>query len=320
MYNASEMNQPRTTSTKQISVILEGYGGAGKTKQAELIAESLRESGQNVCIIKLPCYGTPTGVLIRKILYEGYPFFPQEGASMQKLFSLNRDEILYWVKQVRDMGFSLIVDRWVSSNAVSIAAKRLKGRKLRRSLEAQFKWAKSLDEEFLSLFKDIPLTKIFLAVDPKSARKSRESREDLTSRHDIFEETDTEGFKASLLRQFIDWEGDWNIVQRKERAEETANECLRVIQKNGGLDIESLAELWIKGPRKKGRLLHFDEILTYTFTKEVLEGINRGLDEAVARQEELQNSLVWIPEQLRDYNETANLALRGITTVKRLER
>jgi len=113
------------------SVDVEGGDQVGKGDAVGNIAKELAQEGYEVCVVSFPCYATPIGNAVRKVLKED--IFNDMGLDSQEalsskmaLFALNRLEVLNFL--IQQEGQSIYVfDRGPFSNALTIAYAYAKG-------------------------------------------------------------------------------------------------------------------------------------------------------------------------------------------------
>jgi dTMP kinase len=96
-----------------VFVTFEGLDGCGKTTQAELLAEFLRSSGDDVVATREPG-GTSLGERIREVLLEGEPI---AGWTEAALFAAARAELVARViRPALERGAHVVCDRYVDSS------------------------------------------------------------------------------------------------------------------------------------------------------------------------------------------------------------
>jgi dTMP kinase len=96
-----------------VFVTFEGLDGCGKTTQAELLADYLRESGADVVATREPG-GTPLGERIREVLLEGEAI---SGWAEAALFAAARAELVASViRPALDRGAHVVCDRYLDSS------------------------------------------------------------------------------------------------------------------------------------------------------------------------------------------------------------
>ena len=116
---------------ENFSVDIEGGDQVGKGDAVGNIAKKLAREGYEVCVVSFPCYATPVGNGVRKILKED--FFNSMGLDLKEalsskmaLFALNRLEVLNFLIQQKGQNI-YVFDRGPFSSALSIAYACVKG-------------------------------------------------------------------------------------------------------------------------------------------------------------------------------------------------
>jgi dTMP kinase len=96
-----------------VFITFEGIDGSGKTTQAALLAESLRQEGREVLLLREPG-GTPLGERIRELLLNGPEMSPWAEAA---LFAAARAELVATViGPALERGATVICDRYLDSS------------------------------------------------------------------------------------------------------------------------------------------------------------------------------------------------------------
>src|SRR6266516_6377692 len=99
--------------TAPVFVTFEGIDGSGKTTQAELLAESLREEGHEVVATREPG-GTPLGEQVRELLLNGRGMSAWAEAA---LFAAARAELVEKViGPALEAGRHVVCDRYIDSS------------------------------------------------------------------------------------------------------------------------------------------------------------------------------------------------------------
>lgn len=100
-------------------VVFEGIDRCGKTTQSKLLFEKLKFQGQKVEWIRFPDRNTPIGKMLDQYLGSASDLIPQVS---HLLFSANRWELQFKIKNLLEDGFTIICDRyWYSGLAYSVA-------------------------------------------------------------------------------------------------------------------------------------------------------------------------------------------------------
>jgi len=116
-------------------IAFEGIDGAGKTTQANLLAETLRERGHEVVLTKEPTSG-PHGQKIRELSTAGADMTPEE--ELGYFIEDRKEHIRDLVQPALDAGKVVITDRYYFSNVAYQGARGLDPERILGSNEALF--------------------------------------------------------------------------------------------------------------------------------------------------------------------------------------
>lgn len=96
-------------------ICLEGIDGAGKSTQARMLSQRLREDGKDAELVADPGT-TQIGAAIRQILlHNDAPISP---AAQMLLFSAARAELAVYISSRLEQGATVVCDRWLLSTLV----------------------------------------------------------------------------------------------------------------------------------------------------------------------------------------------------------
>ena len=111
-------------TTKGKLIVIDGIDGAGKTTQADRLIEHLIQAGLPAERIKFPRYETFTGQSIRRYLRGelGLPL-DQSPYLVSLLFAIDRSAARDELIQKLNRGITLVLDRYIPSNACFQAAR-----------------------------------------------------------------------------------------------------------------------------------------------------------------------------------------------------
>lgn len=113
-------------------IIIEGTDCSGKETQTKLLVEKLQKDGVKVAQMSFPAYDSPTGQIVgacllgkphmcKELLQSEHSFFPEGGGNVDSLAALayyaaDRRYHLPTIKKYLNEGYTLIIDRYVTSN------------------------------------------------------------------------------------------------------------------------------------------------------------------------------------------------------------
>jgi dTMP kinase len=164
-----------------VFITFEGQDWSGKSTQAALLADRLRERGQEVVATREPG-GTPLGESIRALVLDG----PEMSAWAEAaLFAAARAEhVAAVIRPALARGAAVVCDRYVDSSVVYQGIAR--GLGAERVLELNLAVTEGL----------LPDRTFVLDVDPETARARHSAGLDRIEReHDDFRRTVAEGFR-----------------------------------------------------------------------------------------------------------------------------
>ena len=157
-------------------VTFEGIDGSGKTTQARLLAERLRDEGRDIVTTREPG-GTPLGERVRELLLAGEDMSPWAEAA---LFAAARAELVARViRPALERGADVVCDRYVDSSLAYQGIARGLG------VDAVL----GLNQEAIGGL--LPDRTFLLLLDPDEARaRSGATSPDRIERDDLFGELD----------------------------------------------------------------------------------------------------------------------------------
>lgn len=113
-------------------IVIEGTDCSGKETQSKLLVEKLEKENVKVARISFPMYDTPSGQIVgacllgkpqmcEELLQINHGFFPEGGGNVDSLTALSyyaadRRYNLPTINKYLNEGYTLIIDRYVSSN------------------------------------------------------------------------------------------------------------------------------------------------------------------------------------------------------------
>lgn len=109
--------------TKGVFLTFEGIDGSGKSSQAKILAETLRERGHSVVLTREPG-GSPGAEEIRKLLVEGDPNRWSPETEILLFYAARRDHTERTILPALERGDIVISDRFADSTRVYQGAVR----------------------------------------------------------------------------------------------------------------------------------------------------------------------------------------------------
>jgi len=178
-------------------IVLEGLDSSGKATQTELLKEKLEKNGVKAKIYSFPRYNEFFGKLIAKYLKGELgkkEVLPEEFVSL--LYSLDRYEIKKEIEEKLGQGFTLIMDRYYTSNFAYQSAKFEDTKKKSEFIE----WMKKIEERMpkpdLVCFLDVP------AEFSQKLMDSRKQKDYMKEKKDIHEKDF--GYQKKVRKEFIE--------------------------------------------------------------------------------------------------------------------
>lgn len=95
-------------------IVLEGIDGCGKSTTIDLLVKKL-QNNYKAAGYKFPNYESPTGIMIKDVLYNRTNVIPN---NLFKLYALNRHENRHLLQELLDNNDYVILDRYVLSNII----------------------------------------------------------------------------------------------------------------------------------------------------------------------------------------------------------
>jgi len=147
-------------------IVIEGLDGSGKATQAQLLAQCLSDRGEHVTQISFPDYKSESSALVRLYLSGGAGDVSNVNAYAASSFYAADRYISYhtdWKKQW-DLGYTIIADRYTTSNAVHQMSKLPQ-----EEWDGYLSWL--WDFEFNRMGLPRPSLVIYLDMPPESSRE-----------------------------------------------------------------------------------------------------------------------------------------------------
>ena len=145
-------------------IVFEGIDGSGKTTQAEMLKDALREQGRSVELISFPQYKTAGAKMVEEYLMGNLGGIDDVSAEQASVFyAIDRYANAQRIKELLKQNIIVIIDRYISSNLAHQGSK-IPDRQLR---EQFFSWI--LDLEYNKFKIPKPTLQFFLDVAPQTA-------------------------------------------------------------------------------------------------------------------------------------------------------
>ena len=220
--------------SEYLTVDFEGGDQVGKGDCVKSLSLELASEGLDVTVVSFPCYATPIGFAVRKVLKDDllskYDMDQKESTvAKMALFSLNRLEVLNSILSSEKSDIYLF-DRGPFSNALTIAYAISTGLSPQYQEELVSK-ALSLDSYFRkSLGVDKCVIRLFNSGSTWSKSRSEEA--------DLYESSEVQEISDSVYLTFANTLGDsWvNISSKNEHGwrerSDITKDCLEVINRS----------------------------------------------------------------------------------------
>ncbi len=99
-------------------IVIEGTDGSGKATQTKLLIEKLKKEGYKVKKIDFPQYGLKSAGLVEEYLNGKYGSSTEVGPYRASIFyACDRYDASFKIKKWIEEGFTVVADRYISSNA-----------------------------------------------------------------------------------------------------------------------------------------------------------------------------------------------------------
>jgi len=174
-------------------IVIEGLNGSGKETQAEMLKYYLEKKYKLAKKIEFPIYELPSGQLLRRYLDDG---LNKEKTYFNALvYELNRFEIMYYMHNLLDKNYWIVLDRYIYSNWTF--------QKILANDDKFLGWIKAVEDPLPKpkqvVFLDVPIEMTIQLM------KTREKRD--------WHETDTD-FMKKVYKEYkkIAKEEDWIVI------------------------------------------------------------------------------------------------------------
>ncbi len=199
-------------------ITLEGGDGTGKTTQARLLAESLRERGIAAITTREPG-GSAGAEELRALLVGGAPDRWDNETELLLHFAARRDHVVKTIRPALSRDEWVICDRYMDSTI----AYQVYGQNIDKSV------VEFLYEKFIGSLE--PDLTIILDVDPEIGLKRALDREILESRYEMFGPDFHHGVRDNFLRIAADNPLRCVVIEAHESADNTHKRILAEVSK-----------------------------------------------------------------------------------------
>ena len=217
-------------------IIIEGTDCSGKETQSTKLYERLREENKKIEKRSFPNYNSPTGKIVggpylgKAYISNGW--FPEGAMNVNpKVASLYYTaDRLYNIEEINkllDKGYSVILDRYTSSNMAHQGGK-IKSKKERKKM---YEWLDSLEYQLVGLPK--PDITIFLHLPYQHSYELKKNRKESADQHEVSESHLKNAEMAYLeLAELYNWHTIECIKNDKLRSiNNINNEIMKIINK-----------------------------------------------------------------------------------------
>ncbi len=207
-------------------IVFEGLDSSGKATQAALLEEKLKEKNIKTKLYSFPRYNSFFGKLIAKYLKGEFGLkeeIPEEFVSL--LYSLDRYEIKKEIEEKLKNGFTLIMDRYYTSNFGFQTAKFTEKNEKKMFLD----WLKKIESKMpapdLVFFLDVPMEFSQKLMD------SRKQKDYMNEKKDIHEKDLSYQKKVrDIFLELCEKEEKWVkldcVLREKLKSKEEINELI----------------------------------------------------------------------------------------------
>ncbi len=190
-------------------IVIEGMDGSGKATQTQILAQKLKEQGQEIEVCDFPQYGHWSAIFVEKYLNGYFGIAEQVGPYQASIFyALDRYVKAPQIKKWLEQGKVVLSNRYVSANQGHQGGK-IKNLEERKKF---FDWLDNLEHKILQIPR--PDLIIFLHVPPEIGQKLvdlKEKREYLGGQKRDIHEADLQHLKDAeqsflyLAKNYPNW-------------------------------------------------------------------------------------------------------------------